>query len=56
MRGSLIAAITGVALLAFSPGAFAQDARVEKGASFRRPEMLAVPLDRGQGQLPGRAR
>jgi mono/diheme cytochrome c family protein len=32
MRGSLIATVTGLALLAFSAGAFAQDAKAEKGA------------------------
>jgi len=32
MRGSLIATVTGLALLAFSAGVFAQDATAEKGA------------------------
>jgi len=32
MRGSLIATVTGLALLAFSAGAFAQDAKVDKGS------------------------
>jgi mono/diheme cytochrome c family protein len=32
MKGSLIATVTGLALLAFSAGAFAQDAKIDKGA------------------------
>jgi mono/diheme cytochrome c family protein len=32
MKGSLIATVTGLTLLAFSAGAFAQDAKIDKGA------------------------
>jgi mono/diheme cytochrome c family protein len=42
MKGSLIATVTGLALLAFSAGAFAQDAKVEKGAKVYADQKCSV--------------
>lgn len=42
MRRSLIATLTGLGLLAFSAGAFAQDAKIEKGAKVYADQKCSI--------------